>query len=375
LSPFNIEETQTYFGASRYLVDKARKWRKMFGILPDVPTYSKGSKISASISREVQSFYENDENSRMCPGKADCVSVKNSDGVKEHIQKRLLLGNLKELYVKYKEDVQLPVGFSSFASLRPKWCVMAGDKGTHSVCVCTHHQNPKFMISAIGVKDLTYKTLIDKAVCDSSNRNCMLQRCKKCPGTKGVSDYLHSVDVLQERESVQYCQWVSTDRSTIETFVKPVDEFIELLSSKLVILTRHHFIAKSQSSYIRSLEENLLQDEAIITGDFSENYAFVVQDSAQNFHWTNDQVTLHPFVVYNRNDKGNLDHKSFCIISDSLEHSTATVYTFQQALIEILKQKLPMIRTVHYFTDGCKAQYKKIDLISLTSVTTSRIFS
>ena len=39
----------------------------------------------------------------MCPGKKDFLSVKNSEGKRVHVQKRLLLANLRELYLHYKE--------------------------------------------------------------------------------------------------------------------------------------------------------------------------------------------------------------------------------------------------------------------------------
>ena len=38
------------------------------------------------------------------------------------------------------------IGFSKFAELRPKHCVLAGVSGNHSVCICTYHQNVKLMM-------------------------------------------------------------------------------------------------------------------------------------------------------------------------------------------------------------------------------------
>ena len=35
--------------------------------------------------------------------------------------------------------------------------------------------------------------------------------------------------------------------------------------------------------------------EIVVSADFSENYAFVLQDAAQGFHWNNAQATIHPF--------------------------------------------------------------------------------
>ena len=94
--------------------------------------------------------------------------------------------------------------------------------------------------------------------------------------------------------------------------------------------TCHHYISKSQSQYLKQLKLNLKHDEVIVVGDFSENYAFIVQDASQSFHWTNNQVTLQPFIIYYKSDNEELLHRSYCFISDCLDHTTAAVYTFQQ---------------------------------------------
>lgn len=367
LSPFNITETMTYFGATKYLVNKARAWKKLYGILPEVPKYSKGKILSGEQIKEVISFYEDDEISRLCPGKSDYLSVRMANGKKEHVQKRLLLSNLKELFPQYKSNSKDPVGFSTFAKLRPKWCVIAGPQGTHNVCVCTHHQNPKLMVAGIGNKDVTYKILMEKCVCDMHNDKCMLGQCRNCPGKIGVEEYLKTLPELDERDNISYLQWISTDRSTLTTIVSSTDEFIATLSSKILSLTRHHYISKSQSEYLKYCKQNLDNTEVLILGDFSENYSFVVQDASQSFHWSNSQATVHPFVVYYKNENTNcLNHNSFCFISDSLTHSVAAVHAFLKELLPAIKDILPKCTKVHYFSDGCAGQYKnKYNFINL----------
>ena len=88
------------------------------------------------------------------PGKKDCFSV----GKNVYKQKRHILCNLKELYVPFKNtNPEMKIGFSKFCSLRPKYCFLAGASGTHSVCVCTIHQNVKLLLQPI---DATYKELL-----------------------------------------------------------------------------------------------------------------------------------------------------------------------------------------------------------------------
>ena len=90
-------------------------------------------------------FYEDDQFSRLLPGKKDRVSI----GKKEYQQKRLILLTLKELFQQFKiQHPDIKIGFSKFCTLRPKWCVVAGSAGTHAVCVCLIHENPKLLIES-----------------------------------------------------------------------------------------------------------------------------------------------------------------------------------------------------------------------------------
>lgn len=272
-----------------------------------------------------------------------------------------MLINLKELYAQYKAEGNPPVGFSTFAALRPPWCILAGPKGTHAVCICTHHQNPQLMLLAFGSRDIpiTLKDLMKKTVCDVESEKCMMRMCKSCPGEEGIKSDADLVTMLDLQDEVQYKQWVSTDQTKLLTITDSCEEFLEKLASKIVKLTRHHFTAKAQSSYLKSLKDSLTSSEAIIQGDFAENYSFITQDEAQGFHWENSQATLHPFVVYYRSDDGGaLKHASFCMISDSRMHNTSAVYSFQCKLLPLLKDLIPTLKKVHYFSDGCAGQYK-----------------
>jgi hypothetical protein len=185
----------------------------------------------------------------------------------------------------------------------------------------------------------------------------MLHKCRNCPGEDGVATYLNTLDNLIEQEFVHFSQWTTTDRATMINCNEPIDEFIQNLAKQIFSLTTHHYITKSQSQYLKQLKQTLETDEAIVIGDFSENYTFIAQDASQSFHWTNSQVTLHPFIAYYKTDDGKLHHYSYCFISDCLEHTTFAVYTFQQLLIKKIKNKMN-IGKIYYFSDGCGGQYK-----------------
>ena len=90
---------------------------------------------------------------------------------------------------------------------------------------------------------------------------------------------------------------------------------------------------------------------------FAENCSFLVQDKIQSFHWVNQQATFHPFVYYYKAGS-TTKCRSLCIISDHVKHDTATIYVFQKFLIADMKENVPSVRKVIYFSDGSGSQYK-----------------
>ena len=140
---WSISKTCNEFDFSEYLVKKARKPKNSKGILAE-PEKKKGNVLSDETKLKVLEIFQSDEFSRMCPGKKDCVSIKiNAEKIKK--QKRLLV-HLKELYIELKKrNPQLKIGFTKFCELCPKWCITAASKGSHTVCVCSYHQNVKLL--------------------------------------------------------------------------------------------------------------------------------------------------------------------------------------------------------------------------------------
>ena len=197
-----------------------------------------------------------------------------------HKQKRLLLCNLKELYIAYKEKYpQHKVGLSKFCELRTKWCVTVSSSGTHSVCVCTHHQNTKLLVdglcavvnrqlkrkakeqeseedNTIEVEkfNVTYKDLMEKIGCDTTSLECMVHTVKieNCPGFLALETFIkNKFEELDIDDDVTYSQWESTDRTILRSHTAEVDDFIELLVYSVDNLTTHSFVVKSQSQYLK----------------------------------------------------------------------------------------------------------------------------
>ncbi len=145
-----------------------------------------------------------------------------------HIQKRLVLNNLREVYRAFKDAYpDKKIGFSIFAELRPQHCILAGASGTHAVCVCTIHQNIKLMFSGARLSEImmpegvtlsTYHHCLVSILCNPPLPTCYLGECTTCPGISKLRDDL--ITLLDENlvDNITFKQWVSVDRSTLETY-------------------------------------------------------------------------------------------------------------------------------------------------------------
>lgn len=209
------------------------------------------------------------------PGKKDFVTVKTGN-VRVQMQKRLLLCNISELYAEFKwKYPNSKVGLSSFFSLRPKWVVTVGSRGTYNVCVCESHQNAKLMFAAINDCGLDYKDAMKLIVCDINSYECMMHRCEKCPSKTKLAQHmnnkLYDGLLMEDDELISYKQWTHTDWTSLETKQSTVEDFVEQCCEKTHKLTTHSFTATAQSAYLQFCKCNLGQDEIIVILDFSEN--------------------------------------------------------------------------------------------------------
>lgn len=361
---WSVQKICSEFDVGISMARAVKELVKQKGVL-STPNPKPGKSLKPEIAELVKEFYQGDDASRLMPGLKDTVSV-GKGKMRENVQKRLILMNLKEMYKYFKKKhPEVIIGFSKFSELRPKHCILAGQSGTHSFCVCIIHHNIKLMMSSGETKQIitsgdskkNFKDIMKEIMCDPPTENCHMNECVKCPGTELLKKRL--LDEFEKKyiERVTYRQWLSTDRCNLETIVKEVDDFVESFCDGIVKLKTHDFIATKQKEYFDQLKANLKDTEALVTGDFAENYSVVRQDEVQSGHWAKNQITIHPFVVYFKSE-GPIKHMNFAFLSDCLNHDTIAVYTFQSRLIEYLKNINPNFKKIFYFSDGSAAQYK-----------------
>ena len=130
------------------------------------------------------------------------------------------------------------------SALRPKWCVLAGSKMTHSVCVCSHHRNVVLLVDAMDW-DLTYKDLIKMIVCNTESNKCILHWCESCPSIATLKYFFYQdFNEYEEDEKFNYCQWDTTDWAILTIFTATYQEYKETLIVVIDNLKTHSHIAK-----------------------------------------------------------------------------------------------------------------------------------
>ena len=119
----------------------------------------KGKIITTETLHLVTNAYGDDNFSRQVPEKKGYVSK--SKGVHKQklwkLQKSLQLARIICCFQTKTPECKYWVHKN--CALRPKWCGLAGSKMTHSVCICSAHQNVVLLVDAVDW-DLTYKDLL-----------------------------------------------------------------------------------------------------------------------------------------------------------------------------------------------------------------------
>lgn len=349
---------QQEFNVSRYMAERAKKLQTEQGVMT-IPPKKLGSRtLEEETVSIVRDFFQSDDISRVCPGKRDYILTIDGEE-KIAVQRRLVLCNLREAFEIFKEEFpNSNIGFSKFASNRPKNCILANSSGTHSVCVCVYHQNVKLMFDVLlrskilPVDIKQYQDLFVRIVCSDSTEKCWLKTCNECPGTQDLVTTLVEIFKTNNISKLRFKQWQQVDRCMLELIEKEPEEFAEILMEKVLDLIPHHFIAEQQGSFLKKIKDDLKATECIIICDFSENFSFVVQDAVQGFHWANAQCTIHPFAIYFKDKSNQIQFTSYVAIAESGKHNHVAVRLFITHCLKFVIDKIPKLNKIFFFSYG-----------------------
>ncbi|XP_035684140.1 uncharacterized protein LOC118421089 [Branchiostoma floridae] len=326
-----------------------KKYRMMSTLTKAMGMTKKGSRkiktslphVREALKKRVENFLNRDDNSRMMPGKKDCKKVGKDKST------------VREKFMSENSDVK--ISLSHFASFRPANVKLASFL-SRNTCLCTKHQNFA----------LKLKSLKDKGCIQSTNPDNFLHAF---PDEEKVDLLLAN---LPKDGKVKFEQWKRMEvdgknKMKIVTLEVETQVFCETFRKEVADFRQHCFRADEQYNQLKSLKQNLPPNHVIVQMDFAENYKVKYRGEVQSAYWNCDLVTLHPVVVYHRDENGELRHESRCIVSDELGHNPFTVFSILKKVVSHLKDKHPNLQYVHYWTDSPSSQYRNKTLFSVVS--------
>ena len=81
-----------------------------------------------------------------------------------------------------------------------------------------------------------YNHCIALVICNPPQPACYLRICQYYPGISKFKNYLNEIMDDNYIDSIQYKQWVSVNRSKLETIAKPVDDYVDSFCDQIKVL-------------------------------------------------------------------------------------------------------------------------------------------
>ncbi|KAL3880396.1 hypothetical protein ACJMK2_032640 [Sinanodonta woodiana] len=134
-------------------------------------------------------------------------------------------------------------------------------------------------------------------------------------------------------------------------------DFVALLRSELTEFRKHIHRVKEQYDQSR------------------QNYTCGFEEDIQSAYFDNNDVTLHPVVIYTKDKEDEvyntiqykIKHKSQVVVSDELSHTSSTVFAIMKHVVKKVKAVLQNVEMVHYMTDSPTSQYRNKHIFSIVA--------
>lgn len=139
-----------------------------------------------------------------------------------------------------------------------------------------------------------------------------------------------------------------------------IETLIKQFHSSLPQFFSHYFTTTHQFKTLRSLKENLQENEVYLIIDFSQNYVCKYNEEVHGAHFgaSKKQVSLHTGGFYWKNQSGKLSVKTFASASENLRHDAASVWAHLQPVWNFIKTLVPDVTVLNFQSDGPSTQYK-----------------
>lgn len=328
----------------------------------------------------IESFFESDETSRLCPGKFDFIK---RNKIKK--QKRLLNDSIKNLYKVFLSRSQTKISYATFCRYRPFWVVQPSVT-KRDTCLCILHTNFGLIVQKMKIlgmiKEVTPQDICKTLCCPNNNKldeKCLQRSCDNCKSFK----IFVNIDNSETDDTVLYNKWVT---KKVEVIIKGLPKICSKTVKDKITITKKELAQEfylsldlflvhvrnivHQQKTIQQIKANLKQDEILIHLDFSENYNCKYEQEVQSAHFggSKPQLSLHTVVTYHKNMETNqLVKTCFCTISPVLRHDPVAIIEHLKPVINDIKTKVGTVNYIHFLSDGPSTQYRNRKMMWLTA--------
>ncbi|CAF4222918.1 unnamed protein product [Rotaria sordida] len=166
-------------------------------------------------------------------------------------------------------------------------------------------------------------------------------------------------NVIDRNIPIKWYQWKHINGyATKEEQQGLAEQCIELLSSKVKTFLLHVYIKRQQSKFFEESKVNTNNKKIVIQVDYSENFEIKQQDEVQSAHWNSKSVSIFTAHAW-----CGTDNYSFTLVSNNISHDKYCVYNCITYIINKLKQQLPSLEEILFFSDDAASRFKQRYLI------------
>ena len=170
---------------------------------------TRSDSLSVETKQLVTEFYQQDDISRIAPGKLDTVTVIIAD-VNEKLQNRHLHMHIRETYAVFQDKhPNVKIGICKFASLKPSQ-VLLSSQVPSNVCTCIYHQNMILSLDAIhnylSTISTNNKQFSATCIISPEEESCWFSECKhEFCGFQHIYPKPDNANLLQK--AVKWFKW------------------------------------------------------------------------------------------------------------------------------------------------------------------------
>ena len=346
---------------------EGKAWKKMCASLPTSPnkkkyllakasnnegvptTYKSKTKKKelSAIEKMVKDFYHREDISRVCPGMKDVRTVRDEEGKRTKVARRVLQFTLNEAHAIFlSENPENSICRSKFCQLRPT-DVFLSSTAEQIVCACVIHENAQFLCDSAGFG--SSEAFIEEHLCTVPKEECRQMLCDECPIKNNCVPFVHPSYTLKK--------WIS---GNMETLTLTTEQFKTEFKEKMIKFGEHLYLKRVQSRALKSDKDMLKPGEVLIQCDFAENYSIKFRVEPMEFHWANTQgVAIFTAVVYYRQSDNQLVSKSYAVVSDCTKNTTLEMANcISKILTDLINKDINYSKLVKIWSDGAGKHFK-----------------